>query len=93
MFSNWKKRGPVYETPFRTLYNKEVKNLLTAGRNISVTEHMWDASRVIPACAVTGEAAGIAAACFDNIPEIDVKDLQKKLVAGGVVLHEKDLNI
>ena len=92
MFSNWKKRGPVYETPFRTLYSKEIKNLITAGRNISVTEHMWDASRVIPACAVTGEAAGIAAACFDNIPDIDVKDLQKKLVAGGVVLHEKDLN-
>jgi hypothetical protein len=54
---------------------------------------MWDASRVIPACAVMGEAAGIAAACYDDIPGIDVKDLQKKLVAGGVVLHEKDLNI
>ena len=93
MFSNWKKRGPIYEMPFRTLYNKEVKNLLTAGRNVSVTEHMWDASRVIPACAVMGEAAGIAAACYDDMPGIDVKDLQKKLVAGGVVLHEKDLDM
>ncbi|MCQ2604105.1 MAG: FAD-dependent oxidoreductase [Spirochaetia bacterium] len=93
MISNWKKRGPIYEVPFRTLYNKDVKNLITAGRNISVTELMWDISRVIPSCAVTGEAAGIAAACYDDIPAIDVKDLQKKLVAGGVVLHEKDLNL
>ena len=33
MVSNWKKRGPIYEVPFRTLYNRNMKNLIVAGRN------------------------------------------------------------
>ena len=62
MTGDWRKRGPVYEIPFRTLYGGDVKNLLTAGRNISVTDGMWDITRVIPPSAVTGQAAGTAAA-------------------------------
>ena len=93
MVSNWRKRGPVYEVPFRTLYSKTVKNLITAGRCTSVTESMWDIMRVIPCCAVTGEAAGIAAAMTDDFSTLDVKQLQETLVQNGVVLHEKDLNL
>ena len=91
MISNWKKKGPVYEVPFRTLYNKRFPNLITAGRSMSVTELMWDISRVIPACAVTGEAAGLAAALFEDFSEADIKVLQERLAANGVVLHEQDL--
>ena len=93
MVSDWRKRGPVYEVPFRTLYSKTVKNLITAGRCTSVTESMWDIMRVIPCCAVTGEAAGIAAAMTDDFSTLDVKQLQETLVQNGVVLHEKDLNL
>lgn len=67
MVSNWKKRGPIYEVPFRTLYNAKVKNIICAGRCISVNETMWDIMRVIPCCAVTGQAAGTAAAMTDDI--------------------------
>ncbi len=91
MVSNWKERGPIYEVPFRTLYSKEVKNLITAGRCTSVNETLWDVMRVIPCCAVTGQAAGIAAALTDDFSKIDVKLLQQKLVDNGVVLHEKDI--
>lgn len=56
-FSDWRKRGPVYKLPFSTLYGKDVKNLICAGRCISVTDAMWDITRVIPVCAVSGEAA------------------------------------
>ena len=52
---------------------------------------MWDIMRVIPCCAVTGQAAGIAAALCDDFASLDIKELQKKLTASGVVLHEKDL--
>ena len=52
---------------------------------------MWDLTRVIPVCAVTGEAAGTAAAMSDDMTTLDVKLLQKKLVENGVVLHEDDL--
>ncbi len=91
MVSNWKQRGPVYEVPFRTLYSSKVKNLICAGRCTSVNETLWDVMRVIPCCAVTGEAAGIAAAMTDDFSALDVKTLQEKLVANGVVLHEEDL--
>jgi hypothetical protein len=91
MVSNWRKRGPVYEVPFRTLYNKSVKNLIVAGRCTSVNEPMWDVMRVIPCCAVTGQAAGTAAAMTEDFSSIDVKKLQEKLQAAGVVLHENNL--
>ena len=91
MVSNWKKRGPVYEVPFRTLYNKEMKNLIVAGRCTSVNETLWDVMRVIPCCAVTGQAAGTAAAMTDDFSTLDVSKLQEKLRNNGVVIHEKDL--
>ena len=91
MVSNWKKRGPVREVPFRTLYSKEVKNLAVAGRCTSVNEILWDVMRVIPCCAVTGEAAGTAAAMTDDFTTLDISLLQAKLKENGVVLHECDL--
>ena len=91
MVSNWKKRGPVYEIPFRTLYNSTVKNLITAGRCTSVNESLWDVMRVIPCCAVTRQAAGIAAAMTDDFSGLNVKKLQEKLKENGVILHENEL--
>ena len=89
MISDWRKRGPVYEVPFRCLYSKKVKNLIMAGRCVSVTEPMWDIMRVIPCCAVTGQAAGTAAAMTNDFGTLDVSQLQKRLVESNVVLHEK----
>ncbi|MBQ8606001.1 MAG: FAD-dependent oxidoreductase [Clostridia bacterium] len=91
MVSDWRKRGPVYEVPFRTLYSSEIKNLICAGRCTCVTDGMWDVMRVIPCCAVTGEAAGTAAAMTDDFSELDIKALQKKLKENGVILHEKEI--
>ena len=69
-----------------------MKNLITAGRCTSVDETLWDVMRVIPCCAVTGQAAGIAAAMTDDFSALDVTQLQRKLQEKGVVLHEKDLS-
>lgn len=91
MVSDWRKRGPVYEVPFRTLYSKDIKNLIVAGRCTSVSESLWDVMRVIPCCAVTGQAAGTAAAMSDDFSSLDIKALQDKLKTDGVILHEKDL--
>lgn len=91
MISDWKKRGPVYEVPFRTLYNSKLKNLICAGRCTSVSETMWDIMRVIPCCAVTGQAAGTAAAMTDDFSAFNVKELQEVLKLNGVVLHENDI--
>ncbi len=91
MVGNWKQRGPIYEIPFRALYSKEVKNLITAGRCISTDDTMWDVMRVIPCCAVTGQAAGTAAALSEDFSTLDVKDLQAVLQKRGVVLHESEI--
>ena len=93
MVSNWKKRGPVYEVPFGTLYSSEVRNLITAGRCTSVSEGMWDIMRVIPCCAVTGQAAGTAAALTDDFTSLDVCRLQDVLRAHGAVIHLEEIGL
>ncbi len=84
MFSDWRKRGPSYQLPFGTLHGEKVENLIAAGRCISVTDSMWDITRVIPVCAVSGEAAGTAAAMTDNFKTLDISKLQSTLKEKGV---------
>lgn len=91
MIGSWRERGPVYEIPMSSLCSKEIKNLSACGRCFSVDEPMWDISRVIPSCAVTGQAAGTAAAMTDDLHALNIRALQNKLVADGVKLHIADL--
>lgn len=90
---DWRKRGPAYELPFRCLVGDDVSNLYVAGRNVSVTDEMWDITRVIPACAVTGEAAGTAAAMFPSINDVNIKQLQERLASQNVILHLSQIGL
>ena len=87
MTGDWRKRGPAYEIPFGTLYGNEVTNLLVAGRDISVTDNMWDITRVIPPCAITGEAAGTAAVMGNDFTKTNIPELQDRLIAAGGKIH------
>ena len=91
LFSDWRKPGPVYELPFGALTGRKITNLLAAGRCISATDAMWDITRVIPVCALSGQAAGTAAAMTDNFDGIDINKLQDSLKLNGVILHESDI--
>lgn len=91
LISDWRKRGPVFEIPLGSLYNKQIKNFAAAGRCMSAAGAMWDIARVIPCCAVTGQAAGTALAVCPDLTKIDIAELQQTLKQNGVVLHEKDL--
>lgn len=91
LFPNWRKKGPVYELPFGAICSNDIINLVAAGRNISTTDRMWDISRVIPVCAVSGEAAGTAAAICNNFGRLPMKKLQAALRKNGVKLHESEL--
>lgn len=91
MFSDWTKRGPVYELPFGALYHPSVPNLLTAGRCLSAADDLWNVTRVIPVCAVSGEAAGTAAALGCDFPALDIAALQETLRAQGVRVHLDEL--
>lgn len=91
LFPDWRKKGPVYELPFGALCSKDIKNLIAAGRNISTTDSMWDVTRVIPVCAVSGEAAGTAAAMSNDFGRLSLRRLQSTLRQNGVKLHEKEI--
>lgn len=62
LMSDWRKAGPVWSIPLRSLVATRTANLAAAGRCISAAPSVWDVARAIPVCGVTGEAAGVAAA-------------------------------
>jgi hypothetical protein len=88
---HWLKPGIIYEIPYRSLILIEYPNILAAGRIISASGDAWEATRVIPPAAVTGQAAGAAAALSIKkkkpTTEISVTELQKKLEQAGVIVH------
>lgn len=93
MFGNWNpsgsktNKGEKWELPYSCLYGSKIKNLATAGRCLSATGEMWDITRVIPVCSLSGEAAGTAAALGKNFAEVDIRKLQAKLHKNGVMIH------
>lgn len=65
-FRSIKLAGP-YSIPFRSLYSKNIKNLLMAGRNVSVSHVALSSTRVMATCAAMGQAMGTAVAyCNKN---------------------------
>ena len=62
MIGNWKHPGHRYSIPYRAIKAEHLCNLYAAGRCCCADKSGWDLTRVIPSCAVTGEAAGLAAA-------------------------------
>lgn len=91
MIADWRKPGPVYEVPFRCLHDGGIRNLLVAGRCIGAQDDAWDITRVIPACVVTGQAAGTAAALSQDFTTLSIEALQQALAADGVRLHLSDI--
>lgn len=79
-----------HQMPFGALVPRNVDNLLVAGRCASATPIGQSSIRVSGACFVMGQAAGNAAAMAvgAKIPpgDVDIGQLQKALVAGGVFL-------
>ena len=90
---DWRKAGPVFALPYRSLIGVKNKNLVTAGRCISSAGQAWDVTRVIPTCSVTGEAAGTAAALAAKADsafrDLSVPQLQAQLTKQGVILDRK----
>jgi FAD dependent oxidoreductase len=88
---HWLKPGIVYEIPYRTILCKNLANVLASGRNVSASGDAWEALRVIPPAAVTGEAAGTAAALAIKekraVTEVAASDVQESLERAGVILH------
>jgi hypothetical protein len=87
---HWTKYGALYWIPYGALLPRELDNLLVAGRCISVDHRVHHATKEIPACFATGEAAGTAAALAvkqDIAPAaLDVQPLREHLLRAGAIL-------
>ena len=84
MCGDWRKRGMRYEIPYRCLTTSAISNVWAAGRCISADDGMWDISRVIPPCAVTGEAAGTAAALMAGSDSMAGKAIPYETLAAAL---------
>ncbi|EKE02507.1 MAG: fumarate reductase/succinate dehydrogenase flavoprotein [uncultured bacterium] len=77
--------------PYRCLISDKCKNLIFAGRSISVDSELLNMFREIPCCMATGQAAGIVAAVISKIKEnnvnnADIAEIKKILLQQGAVL-------
>lgn len=62
LYADWRKPGFVWEASYGALLPEGIEGLLVAGRCIAAEGDAWDVMSVIPAAALTGQAAGMAAA-------------------------------
>ncbi len=92
MIADWRKRGMIYEVPYRCLYCHKLYNVISAGRCIGTDDGMWDISRVIPPCAVTGQAAGTAAALTGDFSKLSYEELASALRKQGQRLKFAELD-
>lgn len=59
--TQWHSKG-VYQTPYRTMYSRNVPNLFLSGRLLSASHIAFGSTRVMATCAHNGQAVGMAAA-------------------------------
>lgn len=80
--------GEYYTIPYRSLTVKDADNLLVAGRCISADHEAQASIRIMPICASTGEAAGIAASLAPGgrVKYVDIAALREKLKTAGALI-------
>lgn len=85
----WDKR-PMWQIPYRALVPRKTQNLLAAGRCFSFEKILFQDTRIIGTCLVTGHGAGVAAALAadsgNSTKQIDISKLKKILKEQNVFL-------
>lgn len=89
---NAKREHDVIQIPYRSLLPKKVKNLITAGRCISVEREVLGPVRIMGPCVGMGQAAGTASClalekdCDYSL--VDVESLRAILIKDGCLLPD-----
>lgn len=86
----------IYQFPFRSLYSRNIQNLLFAGRNVSQTHIALSSSRIMATCALQGQAVGTAAAlCCEKgisprtLANTFIDELQEQLLRDDVYIPKR----
>ena len=89
----------IYQFPFRSLYSKNVANLMFAGRNVSQTHIALSSSRIMATCALMGQAVGTAATICNNknifpreLAENHMNELQEQIMRDDVFIPKRPAN-
>jgi len=98
MAGDWRNvNNAPWEIPFSSLIPEKIRGVAAAGRTTSSDGEAWEITRVIPCAAVTGEAAGTAAAIAmqtgKTVDEIPYELLAQKLRERGVKLHLSEVGL
>lgn len=97
LYADWRKAGYVWETPYGTLLPEKINGVLAAGRCMGAVGDAWETFRVIPAAAMTGEAAGTAAALSVQTgcdpKELDIEKLRSELRKNNFRFHLEELGL
>lgn len=93
---DWRRKGPVFAITMKMLQGVANDNLISAGRCFSMDKTIWDGGRCIPTCAISGEAAGLAAAMAVKtkkgvIRKLAISKIRRKMIENGNFLDKKDL--
>ena len=87
---HWTRRDVVFDVPLAAMTTATASNLVVAGRCISTTRYVHQATKEIPAAMATGEAAGAAAAhaarVDGDVRAVDLVGLRRDLAAGGAIV-------
>jgi FAD-dependent oxidoreductase family protein len=82
------------QIPYRIIVPQNIDNLFVVGRCASMSHEGQSSARVSGACFVMGQAAGTAAdlALRDRVTprDVDLHELQRRLLAGGAFLGSAD---
>lgn len=89
----------VYQFPFRSLYSKNVSNLMFAGRNVSQTHIALSSSRIMATCSLMGQAVGTAAAICTKrnilpreVGQKHINELQEQLLRDDAFIPKRPAN-
>ena len=89
----------IYQFPFRSLYSKNVANLMFAGRNVSQTHIALSSSRIMATCALMGQAVGTAATICNKknilpreVAENHMNELQEQIMRDDVFIPKRPAN-
>jgi len=83
--------GRYFQLPYRAMLPKNIGHLIVTGRSTGGDRDSHAAVRNMMCCAVNGQGAGVAAAVSIkskcDFDEVDIKLVQKRLIAQGARIH------
>ena len=83
--------GGTYDIPLGCLRSVDTPNLFAAGRTADGDRQAGASLRVMGTAFATGQAAGVAAACFARDGKVDAAEVRKILVGQGALLDPADM--